>query len=160
MSFDPQLSLSWSASFGGSLFLHYWQRGFPWYLSNEYLLLRLLVTCLLLLLLLLNRLLISLLNLATGATLRLVIITTDLALILVLWMLAECLFTKSNRRSVGYNFEIPKGTSQKYHKIKHVACHRDFFLHVITPIKHTQNASFPDIKHLKASHWLKIGWVI
>ena len=30
-----------------------------------------------------------------------------------------------------------------YHKIKHFACHRDFFLHEIPRIKRTQNASFP-----------------
>ena len=47
-----------------------------------------------------------------------------------------------------------------YHKIKHFACHRDFFVHEIPRIKHTQNASFPGIKHFRASHWLKIGWVI
>ena len=44
-----------------------------------------------------------------------------------------------------------------YHKIKHFACHRDFFVHQIPRIKHTQNASFPGIKHFRASHWLKIG---
>ena len=98
--FDPQLSRFFLINFiwGGSLLLHYWQRGFPWYLSNEYLLLRLLITCLLLLL---NRLLISLLYLTTSAALWLIIITTDLALILVLWMLAKCLYTKSKNCTVG-----------------------------------------------------------
>ena len=43
------------------------------------------------------------------------------------------------------------------HKIKHFACHRDFLVHEIPRIKHTQNASFSDIKHFGASHWLKIG---
>ena len=47
-----------------------------------------------------------------------------------------------------------------YHKIKHFACHRDFFVHQIPRIKHTQNAPFPGIKHFWASHWLKIGWFI
>ena len=42
-----------------------------------------------------------------------------------------------------------------YHKIKHFACHRDFLLHEIPCIKHTQNAPFPSIKHFRASHWLK-----
>ena len=37
------------------------------------------------------------------------------------------------------------------HKIKHFACHRDFFLHEIPCLKHTQNASYPGIKHFK---WL------
>ena len=93
------------------LLLHYWQRGFPWYLSNEYLLLRLLITWLLLLLL--NRLtLISLLDLATTATLRLIIIATNLALILVLWMLAKCLYTKSKQKSFEKN-EILVGNSRK-----------------------------------------------
>ena len=32
-----------------------------------------------------------------------------------------------------------------YHKIKHFACQRDFFVHQIPRIKHTQNASFPGI---------------
>ena len=45
----------------------------------------------------------------------------------------------------------------EYHKIKHFACHRDFFAHEIPRIKHTQNATFPGIKHFRASHWLKIG---
>ena len=99
-AFDPQLSRFFLINFiwGGSLLLHYWQRGFPWYLSNEYLLLRLLITCLLLLL---NWLLISLLYLTTSAALWLIIIATDLALILVLWMLAKCLFTKSKKFSFG-----------------------------------------------------------
>ena len=47
-----------------------------------------------------------------------------------------------------------------YHKIKHFACHRDFFVHQIPRIKHTQNASLPGIKHFRASHWLKIGSII
>ena len=34
-----------------------------------------------------------------------------------------------------------------YHKIKYFACHRDFFLHEIPHIKHTQNASYPGIKY-------------
>ena len=38
-----------------------------------------------------------------------------------------------------------------YHKIKHLACHRDFFLDEISRITHTQNASYPGIKHFK---WL------
>ena len=38
-----------------------------------------------------------------------------------------------------------------YHKIKHFACHRDFFVHKIPRIKHTQNASYPGIKHFQ---WL------
>ena len=37
----------------------------------------------------------------------------------------------------------------EYHKIKHFACHRDFFVHQIPRIKHTQNASYPGIKHFK-----------
>ena len=32
-------------------------------------------------------------------------------------------------------------------KIKHVACHRDFFVDKIPRIKHTQNALYPGIKH-------------
>ena len=36
-----------------------------------------------------------------------------------------------------------------YHKIKHFACHRDFFAHEIQRIKHTQNAFYPGIKHFK-----------
>ena len=44
-----------------------------------------------------------------------------------------------------------------YHKIKHFACHRDFFLHEIPRIKHTPNTSFSGIKHFRVSHWLKIG---
>ena len=47
-----------------------------------------------------------------------------------------------------------------YHKIKHFACHRDFFVHQIPRIKHTKNASFPGIERFRASHWLKIGCFI
>ena len=36
-----------------------------------------------------------------------------------------------------------------YHKIKHFACHRDFLVYEIPRIKHTQNASYPGIRHLK-----------
>ena len=36
-----------------------------------------------------------------------------------------------------------------YHKIKHFACHRDFFVHEITRIKHTQNSLYPGIKHFQ-----------
>ena len=43
-------------------------------------------------------------------------------------------------------------TGGGYHKIKHFACHRDFFLHEIPRIKHTQNASFPGIKHFRAMY--------
>ena len=32
----------------------------------------------------------------------------------------------------------------------------EIFLHEIPRIKHTQNTSFPGIKHFRASHWLKI----
>ena len=36
------------------------------------------------------------------------------------------------------------------HKIKHFACHRDFFVHKIPRIKHTQNAPYPGIKHFSS----------
>ena len=38
-----------------------------------------------------------------------------------------------------------------YHKIRHFACHRDFFVHQIPRIKHRQNASYPGMKHFQ---WL------
>ena len=42
-----------------------------------------------------------------------------------------------------------------YHKIKHFAWHRDFFVHEIPLIKHTQNIPYPGIKHFSSYHKIK-----
>ena len=59
------------------------------------------------------------------------------------------------QNSIPSEIRIPQ--LRGYHKIKHFACHIDFFVHEIPHLKHTQNASFPGIKHFRASHLLKIG---
>ena len=72
---------------------------------------------------------------------------------------SQLLIKRKIFRNITFDFFV-KNILWGYHKIKHFACYRDFFLHEIPHIKHTQNASFPGIKHFRASHWLKIGWVI
>ena len=52
-----------------------------------------------------------------------------------------------------------------YHKIKHFACHRDFFVREIPRIKHTQNALYPGIKLfewlslISTDEWLWNEWL-
>ena len=43
------------------------------------------------------------------------------------------------------------------HKIKHFACHQDFFVHEIPRIKYTQTALYPGIKHF--SSYLMIAYI-
>ena len=44
-----------------------------------------------------------------------------------------------------HNVISKKHEIRGYHKIKHFACRRDFFVHKIPRIKHKQNASYPGI---------------
>ena len=58
--------------------------------------------------------------------------------------LRNILFVNSYLWTIGYG-DLVRGVP----KIKHFACHRDFFVHEIPRIKHTQNALYPSMKHFE-----------